>query len=551
MKRRICSFERLELRQMLAVTLGGSEFRVNDLVPRVQTIEAASQAVGITSSGGLISVYSGRGAGDETGVFVRRLAGDGSALAQSVRVNDYIAGVQSQPAVATIPSGGFIVAWAGRGLGDREGVYARWFQSSGVPLGEAVLVNTTTGGRQSRPCLAVAGDGSVVVAWQGVGDGDLEGVFFQRFAANATRAGTENRANATTNNTQALPSIATHADGHFIVSWSSRHQDGDDWGIYGRQFSASGAPAGAEFQVNQSNDGSQFDSSLAVRSDGSFAVAWSSRSEATVGWDLFNRDFDANNLPAGREQRINQNAEGNQLGVSLAALEANDLLVVWQTGVEDGSGWEVAARVVAPNQDSSDPEVIVNAMNFGPNSGHQLAPAVASSTVNAAVVVWSGTGSSDSHGVFGQRIQTEPANLPPDLAPISNTQATVGVEIRVNVTATDPNVGDQLAFFLDPDDAPTSAVLQQIDNTHAVIIWTPTASDLPGPITIRVLVTDNGTPVLSDAEQFQVALSPASTLTASATSALSDSSSVLAHEAAQTLAIDLTPAFSAELADWK
>jgi YD repeat-containing protein len=99
-------------------------------------------------------------------------------------------------------------------------------------------------------------------------------------------------------------------------------------------------------------------------------------------------------------------------------------------------------------------------------------------------------------------------NQSPNLSAIADQQATVGEEIVVNVTASDPNTGDTLTFFLDPNDAPASATIEQTSNTTAIIRWTPGAGDLPGPVSFTVLVSDDGNLPLVDSESFSVTLTP-------------------------------------------
>jgi len=89
-------------------------------------------------------------------------------------------------------------------------------------------------------------------------------------------------------------------------------------------------------------------------------------------------------------------------------------------------------------------------------------------------------------------------NHAPVIAPIADLQATVGVELIIPVSATDTD-GNALTFFLDPNDAPASATIVSTGETTAAIHWTPTAADLAGPVTFKVLVTDSGLPSLPDA----------------------------------------------------
>ncbi|MEN1678275.1 MAG: putative Ig domain-containing protein [Planctomycetota bacterium] len=97
-------------------------------------------------------------------------------------------------------------------------------------------------------------------------------------------------------------------------------------------------------------------------------------------------------------------------------------------------------------------------------------------------------------------------NESPDIEAIADQQARVGEELVVNVTATDPNDGDSLTFFLDPENTPASATIEQTSNTTATIRWTPEAGDLPGPASFTVLVSDDGSLPLADSESFSVTL---------------------------------------------
>jgi hypothetical protein len=103
------------------------------------------------------------------------------------------------------------------------------------------------------------------------------------------------------------------SDGSFIIAWSSRQdQDGDKEGVYAQRFNADGTPQSRpgdaygdgseyanpyEFRVNQTTDRFQDEPSVAIRSDGSFVVAWTSRTviggivdSLGVRYSVFNAD---------------------------------------------------------------------------------------------------------------------------------------------------------------------------------------------------------------------------------------------------------------------
>lgn len=107
-------------------------------------------------------------------------------------------------------------------------------------------------------------------------------------------------------------------------------------------------------------------------------------------------------------------------------------------------------------------------------------------------------------------IAVEGINDPPNLEPIADQTAQLGVLFQITVTATDPE-GDVLTFSLDRDgvgaNIPASATITKTSDTTAVIEWTPAVGDGAGPFNFVVLVTDDDpTTPLADSETFIVTL---------------------------------------------
>ncbi|MDB6109459.1 MAG: Na-Ca exchanger/integrin-beta4, partial [Pedosphaera sp.] len=94
-------------------------------------------------------------------------------------------------------------------------------------------------------------------------------------------------------------------------------------------------------------------------------------------------------------------------------------------------------------------------------------------------------------------------NSPPSLAPIPNQTVVALTPLIITNSAVDPDVPNEtLAFTLDPG-APAGA---SIDPASGLFTWTPTEAQAPASYTITVRVTDNGSPPLSDARTFTVAV---------------------------------------------
>jgi hypothetical protein len=86
------------------------------------------------------------------------------------------------------------------------------------------------------------------------------------------REGSEFRVNAYTTGNQRLPAVASDAAGNFIVVWESVGQDGDNHGVFGQRYAASGVPRGGEFQVNSHTTGFQKYASVASDANGNVIV---------------------------------------------------------------------------------------------------------------------------------------------------------------------------------------------------------------------------------------------------------------------------------------
>lgn len=486
----LLSLECLETRVLLSATPVGSELLVGSPSNGLQTLDVNQASVATLAESGFVATYTGKGLGDRNGVYVRLFDDDGMAALSSTLVNQTTAGSQSSSAVASLPSGEFVVVWEGRGVGDRYGVFARWFDSNGVALTDEVHVNQTTGGIQQSPTVAVDTNGVTSIAWQGVGDGDFNGIFLRQFDSSGTAIDDELRVNENPEFEQAMPAIAVSSAGETLVTWSSRHQDGSDWGVYGRRILPDGTLAASEKLLNSTTTGSQVASSVTATNDGEYFVAWSSN-EPVDGSEIVGQRLDASAESIGQELKINTTSDGEQREVQVVPTAEGEVFAVWKHGVPDGAGWEVIGRTIDETNSANEIEVLIPTVSNGLNSGHQEKPSVAINARNEVFAVWSGSGVFDSHGVHGQQL-TLPfvANQRPDLQPILGQTATVGVEIVVEIQAIDPDPGDVLLFFLDVDDSPATATIEKTGDDRAVIRWTPTSADLPGPVFFRVFVSD-------------------------------------------------------------
>ena len=318
----------------------GSEFRVNTYT----TGHQALPAVASDGSGNFVVVWSSEGAdGSLNGVFGQRYAASGLALGTEFRVNSYTTGDQLAPAIASTPSGGFVVVWQSEGQdGTLYGVFGQRYASSGVPLGMEFRVNTTTTGDEYRPAVGVDDAGNFVVAWQNEtigGGGGIPGigVFGQRYAASGTPLGPEFLVNTYTTGEEGAASIAEQAGGAFIVVWTRGAPGGQFFDIYGQRYDAGGAPLGLEFRINTFTTASQVIPKVASDAAGNFVVVWYGGAQDGSGYGIFGQRYDSSGSPTGPEFRANTYTTSSQRVPSVTADDAGHFVVAWASQTQDGS----------------------------------------------------------------------------------------------------------------------------------------------------------------------------------------------------------------------
>lgn len=104
-----------------------------------------------------------------------------------------------------------------------------------------------------------------------------------------------------------------------------------------------------------------------------------------------------------------------------------------------------------------------------------------------------------SQAVF--RIIVAAVNNPPVIQRIDNLIVDEGQTIRIQVNATDPDVGQSLMFYL--DQAPQGAF---INPNTGLFEWTPSELQGPGDYTIAIRVMDNGVPQASAVVSFVISV---------------------------------------------
>jgi hypothetical protein len=317
----------------------GVEFLVNVRTTGVQSFPQVAS----DSDGDFVVVWDGTDGGGH-GIFGRRFSSSGVALGGEFQVNEVTVGDQTYPHVGAGANGDFVVAWTSSPQdGFYEGVFARRFDSSGAAQGGEFQVNTYTPNAQSNYAVGVDSEGDFVVLWDSYSqDGSQFGMFARRYDSAGVPLALEFQVNTTTVGDQDRGRVGVGGDGDFVAAWASQNQDGSSTGVFARRFDSAGVGLGGEFQVNLYTAGSQSPFSALREPDGAFVVVWSGAGQGVATGGIFSRRFDSAGVAQGGDLQVNPGLGGGH--PAAASRGWGEFLVAWTATGADGSGQAVFAQ---------------------------------------------------------------------------------------------------------------------------------------------------------------------------------------------------------------
>lgn len=242
------------------------------------------------------------------------------------------------PMITGLAGGGFVVTWQdyGGSAGDASGagILSQLYSAAGAPVGGAVLVNTQTSGDQTQPTVASLANGGYVVSWM---DGSTPDTLLkaQLFSASGAKVGGEITVDTEAQSDQALPVVTGLATGGFVVAWQdSNPASGEpDTLIRAQVFSAAGAKVGASIVVSDTTAGERDFPSIAGLPNGGFVVTWQHFITPTDS-DIKAQVFDGDGTKLGGVMLINSVAAGYQERPVIAGVTGDGFVIAWG----DGSG---------------------------------------------------------------------------------------------------------------------------------------------------------------------------------------------------------------------
>ncbi|HRH92847.1 MAG TPA: cadherin-like domain-containing protein, partial [Agitococcus sp.] len=324
----------------------GEEFLVNHTIMG----EKSSPSISVLGEGFVVTWDSYEQDGSNLGVYAQRYDKNRNKLGEEFRVNTVTHSEQAASAITELKNGDFVVTWMSMQNGMFRDIYAKRYASNGDVLGDEFRVNQSSVDEQA-PKITHLANGGFVVTWMSYNqDGSRWGVYARCYDSLGVPLTNEILINQVTQKDQQEPSIAMLPNGGFVVVWMSEEQDGSGWGVYSQSFDDNGMKIGSEIQVNTNLVGDQFLPVISPLTDGGFVIVWQSGGQDGSGWGIYGQRFDSKGFKVNREFLINTATSGDQHAPVVTGLQNGGFVVVWQSENQDGSGTGIYAKEFYFNQ---------------------------------------------------------------------------------------------------------------------------------------------------------------------------------------------------------
>ncbi|MCC9608246.1 hypothetical protein LOC68_00945 [Blastopirellula sp. JC732] len=176
---------------------------------------------------------------------------------------------------------------------------------------------------------------------------------------------------------------------------------------------------GSEYLVNTTTESDQTAPVIAMDAIGNYVVVWQSNLQDGSGYGIYAQRYMADGAPDGPEFRVNSTTEDHQQQPTIAMTADGRFVIAWTSNLQDGGGNGVYAQRYLADGTPDGSEFQVNSTT----DGSQALPAVAISADGRFVIAWYGNGQGDSRGIHAQRFSADGAPVDDEFLVNSTTDS--------------------------------------------------------------------------------------------------------------------------------
>ena len=306
--------------------------------------------------------------------------------------NTYTTGDQSIPSIAAFDDGRYIVVWESNGQdGSGDGIYATIYNADGSVYLSEFQVNVETVDGEGQPSVATFADGGFVIAWRDVVAGSHAWTEARVFNADGTAAtgeivlktGVIDGTNEAYN-----PAIVALDNNQFVAVWNGENSSVKE--LEGAIFDRSGTNLSGLLTLGtlQGNTGQWAGQpEIIALSGGGFAVSWFDNDDAGTNPLSHVRFFDANGVPTSAQIPL-----GGDGQTDLIQLDNSNVVVVY------GDGGHIKAQILDGSGGS-----VVSEFQVSSSGGVNGEPSVTTTANGGFFVAWQNdAGDADGSAILGQ-----------------------------------------------------------------------------------------------------------------------------------------------------
>ena len=330
--------------------------------------------------------------GKTTSIVARQLsAGFSADLSGAFRVNTQVSASQSKPSVAMLADGSVAFAWQSN-VGGKNSIQTRFLAPNGVFHGFETTASGT-GVESVDPAIVPLSNGNALVVWSSLGlDADLFGIFARVFDKTGKPLGEAVQINQLYTYNQRNVAGARLSDGRVMLVWISEQQRAvatasrpfASCDVQGRYLDSEGAPLGGEFRVN-TEDRICANPAVAGVASGGSVVAWTQRSNVREnGWDISASFYGSAGHRTAGPVTVNSTTGGDQIVPAVGSI-ADRQIVSWTSASGfRGARGSINAQAFRDGVKTAG-EFKVNAWS----AGRQMEPLVVSDGLTRVAIIWS------------------------------------------------------------------------------------------------------------------------------------------------------------------
>lgn len=226
--------------------------------------------------------------GSERGVYAQRFNHLMEKIGDEFLVNTTTEFSQCRPVVKYFNDGRFIIVWESWNESEKGyNIFGKIYDADGNVIKDEFMVNSYTNNYQWFGDISIASDNMFDIVWcSWEQDGYDGGIYLRSFNESYNPVGDEILVNSSTEFYQWLPKIKRFEDDRKVIIWSSWNIDGSREGVYYKIMDKQNRVISLEQRINSYTDSYQWEPSIVTTKNNEFIAAWSSWGEYGTDYEI-------------------------------------------------------------------------------------------------------------------------------------------------------------------------------------------------------------------------------------------------------------------------